>query len=200
MTFASIMDGVDKVAKVTALEILSQKVPVESLSSLNEPIDFCGLYAKDAAKDGIDPQTKKEIKNRSGWPDSIVDNVRSEDEANVYLSANLEVKNIDGKDCLVKRDIDISLVYEGQTNLERMLEGKSPVTSNGEKIELHHIGQNPDAPLAELTTEEHRGYKSDMILHDKTVESKIDRYAFRAERESYWMSRAEQLIKEKENE
>ena len=29
-----------------------------------------------------------------------------------------------------------------------------------------------------------------MILHDKTIESEIDRYAFRNERETYWKNRA----------
>lgn len=61
-------------------------------------------------------------------------------------------------------------------------------------MELHHIGQNPDAPLVELTTTEHRGSANDMILHDKTVdESKINREAFRLERENYWKARAVQI-------
>ena len=194
MIIASILEGINEIGQATALEILSKKIPIDSFDSLNEPIDMCGVYAKDAPKDGLEKASKLELKEEMGWPDSIVDSLRTNDEAQIYKKANLEVGNIDGKDCLMRTDIDYNQVIDGQTNLERMSEGKCPVAPDGQKIELHHIGQNPDAPLAELTSEEHRGERNDMILHDKTiVESRIDRIAFRQERESYWMERAEQI-------
>lgn len=198
MNFASIIDGVNEIAQATALEILSKDISIDSLESLNEPIDKFGISAKDAPKGGLDETSRKEIKSETGWPNSIVESIRTSDEAQIYMDANLEVSNVDGKDCLVRSDIDYRQVIDGQTNLERMSEGKCPVAFDGQKIELHHIGQNPDAPLAELTTEEHRGEGNDLILHDKTIaESKIDRITFRQERESYWRTRAEQIINEK---
>jgi hypothetical protein len=32
-----------------------------------------------------------------------------------------------------------------------MEQGLAPIAQNGETIQLHHIGQKPDSPLAELT-------------------------------------------------
>lgn len=55
---------------------------------------------------------------------------------------------------------------------------------------MHHIGQKPDSPLAELTTEEHRGAGNDTILHDKQKESEIDRNEFAKERKEHWKNRA----------
>lgn len=78
----------------------------------------------------------------------------------------------------------------GRTNKERAEQGLSPINKDGKIIELHHIGQHADSPLAELTQEEHRGKGNDSILHDKTKESEIDRQAFGNERSSHWESRA----------
>jgi hypothetical protein len=71
-----------------------------------------------------------------------------------------------------------------------MKRGKAPLTKDEQLVELHHIGQKTASPFAELTAVEHRGSGNDMILHDKTRESEIDRYAFRTERETYWKNRA----------
>lgn len=80
----------------------------------------------------------------------------------------------------------------GRTNKERMENGQPPITKNGETVELHHIGQKADSPLAELTTQEHRGKGNDTILHDKQKESEIDRTEFAKERENHWEARADQ--------
>ena len=199
MNFEAIKDGLETMTQLTALDVLSRKMPLESLGQLNEPIDMYCLYAKDASPEGLDKQQAKELKEKTGWPDSVVSEIRIEDEAQIYQDAQLEVETIEGKDCLVRSDIDYNQEIDGQTNLERMKQGKCPYSQDGQKIELHHIGQNPDAPLAELTVSEHRGPDNDMILHDKTIEeSKIDREAFRAERESHWKARAE-LIENQKN-
>jgi len=194
MSFEKIKEGLQNLTELTALDILSKKMPLDSLDKLNEPIDMYCLYAKDAPADGLDKQQSEELKKKTGWPDSIIDEIRSEDEAQIYQDANLKVESIEGKDCLVRTDIDYNQEIDGETNLDRMKQGKCPYSKDGEKIELHHIGQNPDAPLAELTTTEHRGSANDMTLHDKTIdESKINREAFRSERENYWKARAAQI-------
>ena len=79
----------------------------------------------------------------------------------------------------------------GRTNEERANQGLAPI-NGGEVIELHHIGQHTDSPLAELTREEHRGKGNDAILHDKTKESEIDRQAFAREKNNHWMERAKE--------
>ena len=79
----------------------------------------------------------------------------------------------------------------GRTNKERMEEGKAPLDKDGKPIELHHIGQKSDAPLAELKWEEHRGKGNDAILHDKSKDSEIDREVFATQRAEHWKSRSD---------
>ncbi|MGX7096014.1 HNH/ENDO VII family nuclease [Gemella bergeri] len=66
---------------------------------------------------------------------------------------------------------------------------------NGKPIELHHIGQKSDSPLAELSIDEHRSKENDGILHDKTKESEINRNTFNTEKINHWKER----IREMEN-
>lgn len=100
---------------------------------------------------------------------------------------------MNGREVLQRTDIDYDATDPfGRTNLERMEQGKAPLV-DGKPIELHHIGQEMDSPLAELTQEEHRGPGNDGILHDKQKESEIDRNKFNTERENHWKERAEQV-------
>ena len=175
------------------LEKQAKSIPGVGVENLDKPVDLYSLAAKDAPAEKLG-EDKEKVKEMTGWPDSIVDNCRTMDEVEVYTNANLKVDNVNGRDCLIRTDINYDLEIDGETNLERMKEGKCPVTDDGQKIELHHIGQNPDAPLAELTQEEHRGKDSDIILHNKTIEeSQIDRIQFRIEREEHWRARAEEI-------
>lgn len=188
-------EGLKELGSKSALGELAKNTPLESLSTLNEPIDnVYGLYAKEASAEGLTAKEKNDIGKETGWPDSILDNIRTSDEAEVYKKANLEVEKVGDKDCLVKTDIDYEKKDEfGRTNLERMKQGLAPLDENGNSYELHHIGQKTDSPLAELTREEHRGTDNDMVLHDKTQDSAIDRYAFREERQKYWQERAKNV-------
>ena len=109
----------------------------------------------------------------------------------MYKKAGLEEREINGKPCLIRDDLDLEQKDEfGRTNKERMENGLAPLDKNGKPIELHHIGQKSDSPLAELTQEEHRGKGNDGILHDKNKDTEIDRIAFREEKEEHWKTRA----------
>lgn len=142
-------------------------------------------------KDELTDEEKKELKERTGWPDEIIDSISSMEEAEIYEKAGLKAVKIDGKWRLIRSDIDLDQVDEdGISNRERMERGRPPLTKDGKEVELHHIGQKQDSPLAELTTEEHRGTGNDTILHDKTKESEIDRTVFAKERKEHWKSRA----------
>lgn len=144
-----------------------------------------------AEKHGLTEEQKKEIKEKTGWSDEIINSIGSMKEAEIYINAGLIEAEINGKKCLIRSDIDMDQKDEdGITNRERMERGLPPITKNGEKVELHHIGQKPDSPLAELTTEEHRGVGNDAILHDKQKESEIDRNEFAKERKEHWKNRA----------
>ena len=94
---------------------------------------------------------------------------------------------------MIRNDIDWEQKDAmGRTNKERAEQGLSPINKEGKVIELHHIDQHADSPLAELTQEEHRGKGNDSILHDKTKESEIDRQAFFCERSDHWAARAQE--------
>lgn len=146
---------------------------------------------------GLTDEEKKELKEETGWSDEIIDAIHSKEEAEIYKKAGLKEAEINGKKCLIRDDIDMDQKDElGRTNKERMENGLSPITKTGETVELHHIGQKADSPLAELTTQEHRGKGNDTILHDKQKTSEIDREAFKTEREEHWESRAHEADKQ----
>lgn len=137
---------------------------------------------------------RAEIYEKSPYSAEVNDRIRSVEELEIYQNAGLREEQIDGQTCLVRDDIDWDQKDEfGRTNRERVEEDELvPYAPNGEKIELHHIGQHDDSPLAELTTSEHRGKGNDAILHDKTKESEIDRADFNDNRKEYWKARSGQ--------
>lgn len=142
-------------------------------------------------EEGLTEAEKEKLKEETGWSDEIVDSTRSVEEAEIYKNADLK-EDINGKKCLIRNDIDMEQKDEfGRTNKERMENGNAPLIESGETVELHHIGQKQDSPLAELTTQEHRGKGNDTILHDKQKETEIDRGEFAKERKQHWESRAE---------
>ena len=131
------------------------------------------------------------IKAETGWSDEILESIRSVKEAKIYENAHLKEAEINGRKCLIRSDIDWEQKDSmGRTNAERAKLGLSPINKNGETIELHHIGQKENGPLAELTPGEHRGKENYSILHDATKASEIDREKFSIERSEYWKLRA----------
>lgn len=141
--------------------------------------------------EGLSDREKKVLQESQGWSEKLCNAISSFEEAEIYIKAGLKEVIINGKSCLIRQDIDLERRDEyGRTNRERMINGQPPLTQSGETIELHHVGQKKDAPLAELTTQEHRGQGNDAILHDKQKVSEIDRAEFQKERESHWQNRA----------
>ncbi len=142
---------------------------------------------------------RTEITENSEYSDEVNDMISSKEELEVYQKAGLKEENIDGRTCLVRDDIDMDYVdpKSGMTNQELMEKGRSPYDSKtGERIELHHIGQEYDSPLAELTADsEHGQYYS--ALHTKESESwrndeqKCNRYN-NVDRPQHWISRAKE--------
>lgn len=125
--------------------------------------------------------------------DEAMDKV-SNGEKKLYSELPLEVGATDDREALHRTDIDfLGLDQNEKCNLDTMQEG-SPPQLNGESVELHHIGQSMDAPLAELTPEEHRGKGNFSILHNLTKDSEIDRATFDKEKNHYWRVRAQDVI------
>ena len=144
-------------------------------------------------KEGLTDEQKQRIKEETGWSDEIIDSIGSLEEYEIYKNAGLVEAEIGGKKCLIRNDIDWNQKDAfGRTNKERAEQGLSPLNKDGKPIELHHIGQHSDSPLAELTQEEHRGKGNDGILHNKNVNSEIDRTAFANERSQHWQARVKE--------
>ncbi|NFT91105.1 hypothetical protein FDF86_01575 [Clostridium botulinum] len=164
----------------------------QSFEDADKPLKSNGETEKkdNTEKIPLTDEQKEKIKEESGYSDEVIDNISCWEEYEVYRDAGLKEVEIGGKKCLIRDDIDLDQKDDfGQTNRERMENGHAPITKSGETVELHHIGQKSDSPLAELTTQEHRGKGNDTILHDKSKESEIDRNEFGKERSEHWKSR-----------
>ena len=141
----------------------------------------------------LDSKAKKYIKKYVGWSDGIVDFIRTTEEFKVYLDIGLVETDIGDIHCLVQSEIDLDMVTpdKGATNRELMREGKAPYNKDGVKIELHHIGQKNNSPLAEIPQNQHKGKK----LHEYGKKSEIIRKDFDEIRRKYWKKRLELLEK-----
>jgi len=78
----------------------------------------------------------------------------------------------------------------GRTNIERMEKGLAPIGPDGESIELHHLIQSDDSPLAEVEASFHARNGRVLHINPRSWGSAIDRPAFDAFRREYWIQRA----------
>lgn len=124
-------------------------------------------------KKGLSDKEKEYIKKETGWSDKIIDSIDSMEQFEIYQKADLHEAVINGKTCLAKNiDYDYVDPKTGKTNRELMEDGRSPIDpKTGEKIELHHMGQQHDAPFAELCENSEHGDGNDSILHPKSENS-----------------------------
>lgn len=145
---------------------------------------------------GLTEQEKQEIKDKTGWSDKIVYAIRTKEEAQIYIDAGLVKGEINSKPALLQSNIDGKACNESKwpdwNNKDLAEEGYPPRDKNGRPYELHHIGQNPDSPLAELTYEQHHSDGNFKVLHTFD-ESSIDRVEFNKERKEYWSERSKSL-------
>jgi hypothetical protein len=185
--------ALEKADGPSRLALLARETPGKCLiiAELDKPIVLTQMNRLEL------PEMPAEMRERleaRGFPKEILDVIGSEAEGRIYEEANLEPAQVNGKDALIRTDIDYDQKDAlGRTNLERMKLGLAPLDDKGKPIELHHIGQKQDSPLAELTGAEHRGNGNDNVLHNKLKESEIVRDNFDKERQEYWKARAEQI-------
>lgn len=150
--------------------------------------------------DGLTEEEKARIKEETGWSDEIIDNIKNMDQYEVLKNAGLIEVEINGRKCLIKENIDLDYTdADGISNRDRIARGRAPLDSKtGKPIQLHHLGQNPDSPLVELTEEEHRtgeykdGAKNQTLWHDNTRETTVhgEGNTWKKEREDHWKTRA----------
>jgi hypothetical protein len=91
--------------------------------------------------------------------------------------------------------IDPNLIdNRGRTNIERMKAGAAAIGPDGKPLNLHHIYQDPDGPIAELTDTFHESNPKLLNLYLKPGEpSRIDRPAFDLWRSNYWRTRGREM-------
>jgi RHS repeat-associated protein len=78
---------------------------------------------------------------------------------------------------------------QGRSNVERASKGRAPLGPDGAPVQLHHVGQNPEGPIAEVTASTHKSFGAS--LHPLgNAPSAIDRSAFGIWRANYWSCRA----------
>lgn len=161
---------------------------------------------------GLTDEQRSIIIGETGWSNEIIDAIGSCEEYGIYKDAGLEEAEIGSKKGLIRCDINWDKKYETgkydengdmvyETNYDRIEKGRAPLDENGKPIELHHIGQHADSPLAELTFEEHRCNGNDTILHDKTKETEThgEGNTWDKERQDFWKDRALYMLGENEN-
>lgn len=154
---------------------------------------------------------KERVRRRTGWSDAIINALRSEEEAKIYIDAGLKEANVGGKPALIQPKIDPDMTtpewyireygrenWRGWSNADLMGEGYAPFSSEWmggtDPMELHHIGQHPDSPFAELSWQQHHDNGNFAVLHTFD-DSEIDRAGFADERAAHWMARYEMIAK-----
>lgn len=137
---------------------------------------------------------RKKIQQMTGWSDALVNAIRTEEEARIYMKAGLKEMIVNGKPALIQPRIDPDYLmpewwireygenWRGWSNSDLMGEGYPPHDENGDPYELHHIGQLTTSPLAELTWAQHHEDGNYAILHTFDDYSDIDRSAFEDEK------------------
>ncbi|GAA2655320.1 HNH/ENDO VII family nuclease [Paractinoplanes durhamensis] len=79
----------------------------------------------------------------------------------------------------------------GRSNLKRMQQGLAPIGPDGKPLNLHHMLQTQDGPIAEVTHSMHFGSYNQLHWKAGTkIPSGIDRDAFNAWKSQYWKDRA----------
>lgn len=173
-------------------QIEGDGIPEQTSNNTSDVTDS----TQETKTEGLTDQEKQEIKEKTGWSDKIVDAIRTKEEAQIYIDAGLVEVQVNGKPALLQPKIDGKACNEPKwpdwNNKDLAEEGYPPRDKNGRPYELHHIGQNPDSPLAELTYEQHHSDGNFKILHTFD-ESSIDRVQFNKERKEYWSERSKSL-------
>jgi hypothetical protein len=81
----------------------------------------------------------------------------------------------------------------GRTNVDRMKKGLAPLGKDGSPINLHHMKQQNNGIIVEVSYTEHKEYSDVLHRYAGKNESEIDRAAFDKLRSSYWKDRAKEF-------
>lgn len=76
------------------------------------------------------------------------------------------------------------------TNVEIMASGRAPIGTDGKSVNLHHMTQNQNGPIAEVTQSFHQENSSVIHIDPNTTPSGINRPVFDKWKNQYWQQRA----------
>ncbi|MDN0117861.1 HNH/ENDO VII family nuclease [Yersinia frederiksenii] len=79
----------------------------------------------------------------------------------------------------------------GRSNIQRMEKGLAPLDANGNTVNLHHMLQRQDGPIAEVTQTFHKENHAVIHINDNSIPSGINRTEFDKWRSNYWKERAQ---------
>ncbi|WP_145574323.1 hemagglutinin repeat-containing protein [Yersinia alsatica] len=79
----------------------------------------------------------------------------------------------------------------GRSNIQRMEKGLAPLDANGNSVNLHHMLQRQDGPIAEVTQTFHKDNHGVIHINDNSIPSGINRTEFDKWRSNYWKERAQ---------
>lgn len=183
--------------EVKILKPKFELIKATSLEALVESNAEKASEAPEVKKPGLTEEEKERIKEETGWSDEIIDAIENMDQYEIYKNADLHEAEVNGRKCLLK-DIDLDYVDPdtGMTNRELMEKGRSPIDAKtGEKIELHHMGQDFDGPFAELTENSEHGDGNHKTLHGKMEDSwrnnPEQKNQYQTEKRNHWKTRAQ---------
>jgi filamentous hemagglutinin len=82
------------------------------------------------------------------------------------------------------------------TNLELMKMGRAPIGADGNPVNLHHMLQSNDGPIAEVLQSFHQSNSQVIHINSGTdIPSGINRSEFNKWRALYWQKRALDFVK-----
>ncbi len=129
---------------------------------------------------------QKLIRENKYFTAAVAPYISSMTEVHLFAQSHREVL-WDGRPALI---IDIHPNYatkDGVTNRQRIRDGKAPISPDSpdeEPFHLHHMSKRADAPIAIITSEDHR--KHSRFLHQAPDDPEMDRREFQMQRISFW--------------
>jgi hypothetical protein len=137
------------------------------MAEMSTPVDEMG-----GAAGGLPPSWAKKFLNARFW-----DKITNFDGKKVYQRNDLIDPN--RKDC------------QGNTNLQRMLNRRPPIGTDDKIIIMHHMTQDDEGPMAEVSTTMHDDHRGVIHINVNEEGSRINRPAYNNWRKRYWRSRAD---------
>lgn len=108
-----------------------------------------------------------------------------------FVESGKKVK-VDGREFIQRDNIFDPKYIDGmkRSNLDRMKEGLAPIGKDGNPVNLHHIKQQNNGTICELSQSEHNEYSDILHRYLGKNQSEIDRVDFNRLRSVYWRERA----------